>query len=99
MLAKNHRKEKDSHPDYRGKVNVGGVDYWLSAWIKVGKEGSKLAGEKYFSLSVQPMDEEQQPRRTNASRYPARRPRDDDRRDDRRDERRTEREFNDEIPF
>lgn len=62
LLAKNDRKEKDSHPDYRGSINVDGVDYWLSGWIKVGKEGSKLAGQKFFSLSVQPKEEQQERR-------------------------------------
>jgi hypothetical protein len=57
LLAKNDRKEKDSHPDYRGRINVNGQDFWLSAWIKVGREGSKMAGQKYFSLSVTPMEE------------------------------------------
>lgn len=72
LLAKNDRKEKDTHPDYRGSINVGGVEYWLSGWIKVGKEGSKLAGQKYFSLSVQPKEEQQRPR-SNAAPAPQRR--------------------------
>lgn len=96
MLRKNQSKQKDSHPDYRGKINVGGVEYWISAWIKVGREGTKLAGEKYMSLSVQPIEEQQSPRQ-GASRYPARRPR-----DERQPERRTQRDdddFNDPIPF
>lgn len=59
MLAKNDRKEKDTHPDYRGVINVDGVDYWLSAWIKVGRDGSKMQGQKYFSLSVKAKDERQ----------------------------------------
>lgn len=58
LLAKNRRKEKDSHPDYSGSINVNGVEYWLSGWLKTGKEGSKLAGEKFFSLSVRPKDEQ-----------------------------------------
>ena len=61
LLAKNDRKEKDTHPDYRGKINVDGQDYWLSAWIKVGREGSKLSGQKYFSLSVTPVEEQARP--------------------------------------
>lgn len=56
LLAKNRRKETDRHADYAGSVNVGGVEYWLNGWLKVGKEGSKLAGEKYFSLTVKPKD-------------------------------------------
>lgn len=61
MLAKNDRKEKDTHPDYRGVINVDGVDYWLSAWIKVGRDGSKMQGQKYFSLSVKAKDEQSKP--------------------------------------
>lgn len=61
MLAKNDRKEKDTHPDYRGVINVDGVDYWLSAWIKVGRDGSKMQGQKYFSLSVKVKDEQAKP--------------------------------------
>jgi hypothetical protein len=61
LLAKNKRKEKDTHPDYSGSINVGGVEYWLSGWIKTGKESSKLAGEKFFSLSVRPKDEQRAP--------------------------------------
>lgn len=68
LLAKNDRKEKDSQPDYRGKINVNGQDFWLSGWIKVGREGSKMAGQKYFSLSVTPVEGAQESR---PSRNPA----------------------------
>jgi hypothetical protein len=56
LLARNQRKEKDTHPDYSGSVNVDGVEYWLSAWLKTGKDGSKLAGQKFFSLSLRRKD-------------------------------------------
>jgi hypothetical protein len=52
-LGKNQRKEKDTHPEYAGKINVDGVDYWLSAWVKEGPTG------KFFSLSVRRKDEQQ----------------------------------------
>jgi uncharacterized protein (DUF736 family) len=51
-LFKNDRKEKDNHPDYKGQINVDGTDYWLSAWVKVSKDGTK----KFMSLSVQAKD-------------------------------------------
>lgn len=51
-LFKNDKKEKDTHPDYRGSLNVEGTDYWLSAWIKDGKSG------KFMSLSIQPKDQQ-----------------------------------------
>lgn len=56
ILTKNDKQGNESRPDYRGSINVGGVDYWLSAWIKTGRDGTKLAGQKYMSLSVQPKD-------------------------------------------
>lgn len=54
-LFKNDRKESDNHPDYKGKINIEGVDYWLSAWIKTDKNGAK-----YMSLSPQRKDQGQQ---------------------------------------
>ena len=49
-LFKNDRKESENHPGYTGTINVDGVDYWLSAWVKEGNKG------KFFSLSVKPKD-------------------------------------------
>lgn len=60
VLFKNDRKESDNHPDYRGSINVGGVEFWLSAWIKQGDKG------KFMSLSVKPKEQPQQaPQRTH----------------------------------
>ena len=61
LLARNDRKTTDNHPDFTGTINVDGVDYWLSAWTKEGKPGSKLEGRRYFSLSVKAKDAPQQP--------------------------------------
>ncbi len=56
LLARNDKQGNESRPDYRGSINVDGTEYWLSAWIKTGRDGTKLAGQKYMSLSVQPKD-------------------------------------------
>ena len=50
-LFKNDKKETEKHPDYKGSVNVGGTEYWLSAWIKTSKQGAK-----FMSLSVKAKD-------------------------------------------
>ncbi len=47
VLFKNDRKEKETHADYNGSINVGGTDFWLNAWLKESKSGTK-----FFSLSV-----------------------------------------------
>lgn len=47
-LFKNAKKEKETQPDYRGDLLVGGVTYELSAWIKQGKNG------KFMSLAAKP---------------------------------------------
>jgi len=49
-LGKNMNKKSDNHPDYSGQLNVDGTDYWLSGWLKEGKDG------KFFSLAVKPKD-------------------------------------------
>ncbi len=56
LLARNKRKEKPTHPDHSGQCEVDGKKYWISAWIKEGKPGGKLAGEKFFSLSFKPQN-------------------------------------------
>jgi uncharacterized protein (DUF736 family) len=48
-LFKNDDKSNERHPDYKGSLNVNGVDFWISSWLKTSK-----AGAKYMSLSVTP---------------------------------------------
>ena len=47
-LFKNDKEGNENRPDYKGSINVNGVDFWLSSWLKTSK-----AGNKYMSLSVQ----------------------------------------------
>lgn len=51
-LSHNDRKEKDTHPDRKGKLNVGGKWFWISGWNKTGQHG------EFISLAVTEMDEE-----------------------------------------
>jgi len=48
-LARNEKKESDTHADYNGQLNVNGTEYWLNGWIKKGNEG-----KNFLSLSIKP---------------------------------------------
>jgi uncharacterized protein (DUF736 family) len=50
-LFKNHKKESEKHPDYKGEINVDGAEFWLAAWLKTAKNG-----EKFFSFAVTAKD-------------------------------------------
>jgi hypothetical protein len=50
VLFNNDKKQNANHPDWQGNINVGGVEYWLSAWNKEGQKGA------FISLSVKPKD-------------------------------------------
>jgi uncharacterized protein (DUF736 family) len=51
MISKNLNKTSDNHPDHSGSLNVNGVDYWLSGWVKKSK-----AGNNFLSLSIKPKE-------------------------------------------
>ena len=51
VLFRNDKKESEKHPDFTGSIDVGGVDHYLSGWIKESKQG-----KKFFSLSVKAKD-------------------------------------------
>ena len=53
-LGRNTRREKDTHPTHSGRCIVAGVEYWISAWVKDGQDGSK-----FFSLAFKPREEQQ----------------------------------------
>ena len=52
VLFKNDKKDKPTFPDYKGNIRVEGQDFWLSAWIKEGKNG------KFMGLAVSPKEEQ-----------------------------------------
>jgi len=52
VLFKNDKKETSNHPDYKGNVRVNGQEYWLSAWIKEGKNG------KFMGLALSPKEDQ-----------------------------------------
>jgi hypothetical protein len=58
----NKKKETDKHPDFTGSLNVGGHDYWVSAW-KRKPDASPNAPSLSFQVKLKdgkPMDEQRQ---------------------------------------
>ena len=45
-LFRNDKKEKESHPDYKGSANIAGLEYWVSAWVNT-KNGKSWMSFKY----------------------------------------------------
>ncbi len=50
-LFKNDKKTTEQMPDYKGQINVNGEEFWINAWLKTSKQGTK-----FMSLSVTPKD-------------------------------------------
>jgi hypothetical protein len=61
-LSRNAKRETDRHPEFRGSCMVEGREYWLSAWVRQGDDGSK-----YFSLAFQPKEQPKTETRPAAS--------------------------------
>lgn len=61
-LFVNDRKQTEKHPDMQGKINVNGVDYYLSGWWKQTAKGEIL------SLSLGQQVEQRQAEAPQASR-------------------------------
>jgi hypothetical protein len=58
ILFRNDRKSRDSDRDYSGSATIAGVEYWMSAWIKEAKNGSK-----FLTFSFKPKEEKSAARR------------------------------------
>ena len=54
VLFKNERKEKESQPDYTGRVNMNGKEMRLAAWIKESQKG------KFFSMKLSELQDSNQ---------------------------------------
>jgi hypothetical protein len=52
LFNERDKKRDERDRDYSGSINVEGTEYWLSAWIRTSKKGTKFLG-----LSVKPKDE------------------------------------------
>lgn len=49
-IWKNDRKEKETHPDFKGSATIDGVEYWVSAWRR-GEDASPNSPALKFSVT------------------------------------------------
>lgn len=64
-LFKNDMEGKsEKFPPYGGTVNIDGVEYWVSAWVKEGKSG------KFFSLAFKAKEARQESRAASSKAAP-----------------------------
>ena len=43
-LNKNDKGDNPRRPDYRGKLNVDGIEFTLSGWVREGANGKFISG-------------------------------------------------------
>ena len=56
VLFKNDKGGNDNRPDRKGSINVDGVDYWLSGWLRTSNDGKRM-----LSLKVEPKEPSKAP--------------------------------------
>jgi hypothetical protein len=52
-LGKNRNPKSNKSPDLTGKINAGGEDFWISAWLKE----DFLSDDMYIAMLVNPANE------------------------------------------
>lgn len=43
VLYINERKEKETQPDFKGSINVNGIDFWISGWKRKTEKGQLIS--------------------------------------------------------
>lgn len=46
------KRRHSREPELRGSITVAGVEYWVSAWQRVGQFGRDPVAGEYLSLSL-----------------------------------------------
>jgi hypothetical protein len=66
VLFKNNKATTEKHPSHTGEIDVNGEKFKLAAWVKTSAKGTK-----FFSLSIEPMQEQHAPASPRAPRSAA----------------------------
>ena len=60
-IFKNEKKTADTHPEYKGKINVDGVEKDIALWVNTSK-----SGVTYFSAKIsEPFKGDERPQQGN----------------------------------
>jgi hypothetical protein len=51
VIFRNDKRRDDRDPDHTGSIDINGVGFWLSGWLKTSK-----SGVQFLSLSVRPKE-------------------------------------------
>ena len=57
-LFNNNRKETDRHPDRTGTALIGGVEYYVSGWVKTDKNGNPWLSLAFKAKDAQPQQQQ-----------------------------------------
>lgn len=60
-IFKNDKKTAENHPDYKGSINVEGVEYWQSLWLKKDKNGKTFMSQSITRKEEAPAAKPKQP--------------------------------------
>jgi hypothetical protein len=66
VLFLNNKGDNPKRPDRKGSINIEGVDYWLSGWVR------EKDGKPYMSLKAERKEQQAAPRNPVSSREPQR---------------------------
>lgn len=64
-IWKNDKKEKDTHPDFTGSLNVNGVEYWVSAWKRKPDQSDKAPALSFSIKQKEASQPQPSPTRQN----------------------------------
>lgn len=59
-IWKNDKRESDTHPHFKGNAEVGGVEYWVSGWLR-NPDGNPQAPAMKFSFTAKENQHHVQP--------------------------------------
>ena len=54
-IFKNDKKTAETHPDYKGKVNVNGKEMEVALWLKTSQSGMKYFSASFSEPYVRPV--------------------------------------------